>query len=289
MPIYRYDEEKNLFYEDSLNEKFQLPQIVWHITDKCRLNCFYCFSNKTNEEMNIQDLDMYISKLKYLDVQKIDISGGEPLLFKNLDLLCAKLVNEGFKLTITTTGTGAEENIEWLIKNSDLFSRIIISVDILNDNLQDKICKGKEVLNNAKKLHKRLIKKGYKKIRINTVVTNFFLNICEIRKMAEYMVSTGVIEWCIIEPYMKENNIFEENFEYILNNIKLYMKSQNVCKIIYRRSKNYDGYWILLPNGDLLQRSRNLKENIQFSFIESQIEKIKENIITGYINFPGKE
>ena len=58
------------------------------------------------------------------EVQKIDISGGEPLLYKLLPFLVCKCREYGFYVTITTRGIGIPENYDWLVNNWKLFSRM---------------------------------------------------------------------------------------------------------------------------------------------------------------------
>ncbi|MBS6398168.1 MAG: radical SAM protein [Clostridiales bacterium] len=294
--MYKYNETENVFYKVNLNEKFQLPQIVWHITDKCHLSCFYCFADKTGTEFDVCDLDMYISKFRYLNIQKIDISGGEPLLFDNLDLLCGRLKSEGFQLTLTTTGIGTEKSIKWLIQNRNIFSRIILSMDIMDADIQDMICGGKNILKRTKDLHQRLIKNGYKKVRINTVATRYLLNKCEIVKMAAYMRKTEAAEWCMIEMYpaagnvhLKETCISREQFQSILDIAESFMENSEICSVISRYSDNYNGYWILVPDGSLFMRSVNFTENMKISLRECKEDEIKNYIVQGGINFPGKE
>lgn len=72
--------------------KKETPQIdAWlHITNKCNLNCTYCYIKKTNESMPIELAKLYIDKMveacKSINNGYISIrfAGGEPLLEINL-------------------------------------------------------------------------------------------------------------------------------------------------------------------------------------------------------------
>lgn len=103
---------------------------MWHITDKCRLNCSYCFATKSSYEVDILRMKDYIRKLKELGVQKIDISGGEPLEHSRLPEICRSLYENGFFVTLTTKCVGLDKNIQWLEREYSIFSRIIFSIDL---------------------------------------------------------------------------------------------------------------------------------------------------------------
>ena len=82
----KYNPATNSFigYPDDSSE---LLQVMWHITSQCNLNCMFCFNDKT-----VRNVDLYnrfsfnsiASILKSIGVQKVDISGGEPLVFIGL-------------------------------------------------------------------------------------------------------------------------------------------------------------------------------------------------------------
>ena len=86
---YLYNPVTNSF-EGTTQNTVSLGQVMWHITNKCSLNCSMCFTRKMrcdDKEVSRHDVPMYVSLLKKLGVQKIDLSGGEPLLYKHLPFL----------------------------------------------------------------------------------------------------------------------------------------------------------------------------------------------------------
>jgi len=73
----------------------------------CNLNCSYCDTRYSCEghdgtEMNVSEV---IEKAKEAGVKKITLTGGEPLIHKNVEELVDELVNEGFEVNIETNGS----------------------------------------------------------------------------------------------------------------------------------------------------------------------------------------
>ena len=73
----------------------------------CNLNCSYCDTRYSCEghdgtEMNVSEV---IEKGKEVGVKKITLTGGEPLIHKNVEELVDELVNEGFEVNIETNGS----------------------------------------------------------------------------------------------------------------------------------------------------------------------------------------
>ena len=105
---YLYNPVTNSF-EGTTQNTVSLGQVMWHITNKCSLNCSMCFTRKMrcdDKEVSRHDVPMYVSLLKKLGVQKIDLSGGEPLLYKHLPFLVRECAAQSISATITTSGVG---------------------------------------------------------------------------------------------------------------------------------------------------------------------------------------
>ncbi len=163
--VITYDTE-----EDTYDIKLKNPlSVCWQITTKCNLNCKYCLSDsgvhgqyglETKEAIEI------INKLGKIGINRLDFTGGEPLIRKDLEKLiqCAKYNHIS---TIVTTNTTLlnDENIR-AIKIADL---IQISIDgpeeIHNEQRQN------EVFYKTIENIKRLKKEGCK-IRLNSFIYN---------------------------------------------------------------------------------------------------------------------
>jgi len=103
------------------------------ITYRCNLNCTYCdpvvFNGGENaafeEEMSAEQIDKIFSKLDSLGVARVNISGGEPLMRKDISKILESAFTKRFYLTLTTNGILVPTYIELLTSLNSL----IISID----------------------------------------------------------------------------------------------------------------------------------------------------------------
>lgn len=294
MPEYQYDKVNNEFIIVSEQNKYTLPQIIWHILDYCPFKCPYCFSTKSNVQVNIKEFERYINVFKKLGVQKIDISGGEPLYYKYLPELIEALKSKDINITITSSGTGTESNVTWLIEHANYFSRIIFSLDGPDSEMHDKIRGGEGIFTRLLSLINTIKKDGNDKIRINTVITKLFLDPIYCEKIISIIHSIGPIEWCLIQPHPANKkksydiyNVTQCQYESIVNNLDNMNKRYNIS-ILKRYIENYAGYWVLYPNGILKMHTDGKDDRFEIPFTEEFCEHIVEVVSNNKLWLPIK-
>lgn len=123
-----------------LNDRYTRPvkDLRISVTDRCNFRCSYCMPLDKYEWINKEEILTFeeITRLANLFVQlgvdKIRLTGGEPLVRQDLDYLVGKLsAIEGLKdLCLTTNGALLAEKIDAL-KRAGL-RRVNISVDTLD-------------------------------------------------------------------------------------------------------------------------------------------------------------
>lgn len=188
-----------------ITDKFsrKLRDIRISVTDRCNFRCSYCMpkeiynSNykffKKSEILSFEEIIRVSKILASFGVKKVRLTGGEPLLRKNIHLLVSELkkINEIQDISMTTNGVLLSEKKAELLKDSGL-NRITFSLDSLNDK-RFKVISGskyssKDVLegiDNAKKA-------GFKNIKVNMVVKKN-INDNDIIPMLEYFKNSGCI------------------------------------------------------------------------------------------------
>ena len=167
----------NRLNEDKFSRRFEYLRIS--VTDRCNYRCNYCMPSEIfNKNYNYISQDKILSYeeiikiaciLKKIGLKKIRLTGGEPLLRKNIDKLITELKSTAKieHIGMTTNGSLLNDEKLYNLKKSGLDS-LTLSLDTLRP---DKIKK----INGAKKQFDidsilRGIEKHFGLIKTNTVV-----------------------------------------------------------------------------------------------------------------------
>ncbi|MEL6860412.1 MAG: GTP 3',8-cyclase MoaA [Pseudomonadota bacterium] len=174
----------------------QVTYLRLSVTDRCDLRCTYCMAEKMQflpkrELLTIEELDEVASAFIRRGVQKIRITGGEPLVRRGMPELIERLgscIGHGLEeLTFTTNGTLLEQFAELLVQNG--VKRINVSLDSLKPDTFETITRrgklGKVLAGIDAALEAGL------KIKINTVAMKHE-NLDEIPHMIEWAHSKGM-------------------------------------------------------------------------------------------------
>jgi len=97
------------------------------VTNKCNLNCRYCYRKeiKNQKEFTLQELLNLTEELIGMGTKYFSISGGEPLLREDLNIIIEKIKKKNIFCHLTTNGLFIKDNIS-LIKK---FDSILISLE----------------------------------------------------------------------------------------------------------------------------------------------------------------
>ena len=213
-------------FSDILSRKFEYLRIS--VTDRCNYRCSYCmpsevFNNKysyiaQNKILSYEEIIHLCSILKKIGLTKVRITGGEPLLRKNIDKLVYKLKTESgiHNVSMTTNGSLLTDSKLKQLKSSGLDS-ITLSLDTLDSKKITKI--------NGTKKHFDLdmvltgIEKYFTTVKTNTVVIKD-INDNEVLDIVN-KISTLKSEIRFIE-YMDVGESNDWNFSKIIPSQELY-------------------------------------------------------------------
>ena len=197
--------------------KREISYLRLSVTELCNLRCRYCMPaegicKKHHEEMLTEDeMIRAVEAAASLGVKKVRITGGEPLVKKNILSICRRVAKvEGIEeLCLTTNGTLLAQSAE-LLKEAGV-RRINLSLDTLQEEKYEKMTRGgslKDALNGLE----AALKAEFEKIKINAVLIGGF-NEEEIPALAEltrkYPVDVRFIE---LMPMGGEKGFGEEAF-----------------------------------------------------------------------------
>lgn len=100
-------------------------RVIVEITDKCNFRCKHCFANKKDLELSVQSWKRIFDNICKEKIQSITITGGEPLLYKDLFILLKQLHLRKTLLTLDTNASLINENNIKLIEK--YFKKVRIS------------------------------------------------------------------------------------------------------------------------------------------------------------------
>ncbi|MBS61230.1 MAG: GTP 3',8-cyclase MoaA [Anaerolineaceae bacterium] len=172
------------------------------VTDRCNFRCVYCMPKEVfgsdynylarSEMLSYEEIVRFVRLLVNLGITKVRITGGEPLLRKDIDHLIKMLaLIPDLDLTLTTNGALLTEDKCLALKTAGL-QRITISLDSLNNDtfssLNDVDFSVDEVINGID----NAASAGLTPIKINMVVMRS-VNLESIVPMAKYFRDSGHI------------------------------------------------------------------------------------------------
>ncbi len=121
---------------DEYNREIDYVRIS--VTDRCNLRCAYCMPEKGVEFIPHEEILTYEEIIRLcqsfakLGIRKVKITGGEPLVRKNLPLLIKSIKEiDGIEnVTLTTNGLVLADHVEELVRAG--IDSINVSLDTLN-------------------------------------------------------------------------------------------------------------------------------------------------------------
>ncbi len=185
------------------------------VTDKCNLRCRYCMpaegvcKRDHHEMLTEEEIILAVRAAARLGIRKIRITGGEPLVKKNIVSICRQTAAvDGIEdIGITTNGILLPQ-LAADLKNAGV-KRVNLSLDTLNPEKYAHITRIGQIEDSLAGLHAAL-DAGFEKVKINAVLIGGF-NDDEIADLAaltrQYPVDMRFIE---MMP-MYDSGDFDEN------------------------------------------------------------------------------
>ena len=135
----------------SINDKLKRPLEYLRIslTDRCNYRCTYCMPKdifnadykylRKSELLTFEEILFFIKVLNTFNLKKIRLTGGEPLLRRNIENLIVRIKDLGInQVELTTNGSLLSLNKAKLLKENGL-DGVTISLDSLKCSINKKI------------------------------------------------------------------------------------------------------------------------------------------------------
>jgi radical SAM protein with 4Fe4S-binding SPASM domain len=262
----------NKNYKLLKSQQLKCKQLTWFVTNKCNLSCVHCgvSANERNfKDIGEKEFTELIPDLKELGVEYITLTGGEPLLKKDIIEIITLLKENNFKVGMVTNATYIDKLKN--LKPENIIDAISISIDGLeiNHSIVRKSSNNFQQTIDGIKIAKQL---GIKIVSIPTCV--YPQNIKDLEELKEIIFSQGADQWVLrpVSPSGRAGgkNEYEMSYEQI-KDLLLYVKKniENGYEMTVGSDLGYlgklDSYlyltpfflttgWnsmTLLPNGDI--------------------------------------
>ncbi|MBI2996333.1 MAG: GTP 3',8-cyclase MoaA [Candidatus Melainabacteria bacterium] len=214
------------------------------ITDRCNLQCIYCMPScgikwkEHKEILTYEEIRRIATLFVNMGIKKIRLTGGEPIVRKNIEELVEKLalINGLETLAMTTNAVLLKDKV-FTLKKSGL-NALNISLDTLRKERFKQITKLDSLTNVLESIN-AAIQAGFNLLKLNVVVMKginedeildfvYFLKDKPINiRFIEFMPFKGN-EWehSRFVPYLEMKKIIEEHYELI----PIHNKTTNIAK-----------------------------------------------------------
>ena len=229
------------------------------VTDRCDLRCVYCMKEKMNflpknEILTLEEIERLCDNFIELGVNKIRLTGGEPLVRKDIlkliNNLNLKIKSTNLKeITLTTNGSLLKKYSKNLKENG--INRINVSLDTINAEKYKEITRFGKLSNVLDGIEEAI--KNKIKIKINVVAIKNF-NEDEFVNLLEWASKINV-DLTFIEVMPMENTDTERHLQFLPLN-KLYENLNSIYKF-YKTDKKTGGPAVYY-------KSKKLSNNIGF-------------------------
>src|SRR5689334_5617864 len=112
------------------------PVVIWNLIRRCNLTCKHCYSISADidfpGELSTEEVFRVMDDLKAFRVPALILSGGEPLLRKDIFEIAGRARRLGFSVALSTNGTLIDEALAKRIADAG-FGYVGISLDGLQE------------------------------------------------------------------------------------------------------------------------------------------------------------
>lgn len=284
------------FLYDTYKDKYQFSDetitgfinVGFQVTRRCNQNCIYCSEAERIPDPSLVVIKKMLDRLAKGGLRRICITGGEPLLRRDLVSILKYVKKMNFNVTLSTNGWGLSSRRVKSLK--PYVDNIRFSLRGL-ENEHDFIAGKKGSFNRVVRSISIAKRVGLPISVVHTVINRSFSHMMKIARMCEELKIDKMYFFSLI-PRGRAVNIFDEQ------NIAIdkLTRSYNLIMEVARKEKwnidlkvanfTLDGECILVfPNGDVVGVP---------SFVDDGNQKILGNILiddvaTLWENFPYKE
>lgn len=233
----------------------QKKEICWNITTRCNQGCRYCHRFLNINDLTFNENKKILNNLINDGVTDITWTGGEALIYENIEELIKRAYKKGIRNKLITNGKIlANSNMQIL----NYLDSLTLSLDSTNNKINQELGRGEEHYANVKYILDYIKENNIDiKLRINTVANK--LNIDNISEFILFLNEYNIYAWRIFrfmplrETAVKNKNKFEISDEQFKSIKEKCNKECNITNIEYREEDDMEKKYVLLvANGDIV-------------------------------------
>ena len=220
-----------------------LKDIRISVTDKCNFRCGYCMPKdiynssyqflKKAEILSFEEIELLVNSFSDLGVEKVRLTGGEPLLRKNIHKLVERIKdnNKIKDVCITTNGVLMTKEAVNNLKLSGL-DRITFSLDSINESSFKKISDTNYTPSDVIQGIENALSAGFKNTKINVVIKkgindneivdilSYFKNHDIEIRFIEFMDVGNTNDWSFEKVFGRDQILNEIEKKYTIKKVK---------------------------------------------------------------------
>ena len=251
-------------------------KICWKITVECNLDCRFCHRFLNIDNLNYEENKKILNKIINDGITDITWNGGEAMLYPRFQELLKTAKEAGIKNKLITNGILLPKNYKIL----DYIDSLAISIDTINDEINDKMQRTKEQFKAAKNVLEYTQNLNLE-LHVNTVISK--KNINKINELGEFLNNYNIDKWKFYkfmplrETAKKNRKEFDiSNREF--NNIKINLKKfNNIKNFEYKTLKDIEENFIILANGDIIKTTNGKDIKMGNALYDNVVKLIDKN------------
>ncbi|MBI3376990.1 MAG: radical SAM protein [Nitrospirae bacterium] len=235
-----WDSGESLWKDPSENkESSPIPalsaplDLYWEVTKRCNLYCRHCYneSGSRDYEPSMEQMRSVVNELSSTKLRSIAISGGEPLMRKDLRTIIGWLRPLATNLVLATNGTLIDEqSVAWM---GEMINEVNLSLDAGNKSAYEQFRGRRGTFDKCLRGLDLLVEQKVPVI-IQTTISRF--NIDSLKEIATLAIERGATAWIVRLPvfsgraarnegdFLSRNELIEK--EPLLSEIRLQYQSK---------------------------------------------------------------
>ncbi len=193
------------FWKDPSENKESSPipalsaplDLYWEVTKRCNLYCRHCYneSGSRGSEPSLEQIYSVINELSKTKLRSIAISGGEPLMRKDLREIIQWVRPLATNLVLATNGTLIDkQNVTWL---GEMINEVNLSLDAGNKSAYEQFRGRRGTFDKCLRGLDLLVENKIPVI-IQTTISRF--NIDSLEEIATLAIARGATAWIVRLP-----------------------------------------------------------------------------------------